>query len=89
MLSLLEMSFAGGLFIAVIVILRAVAGNRLPKEIILTLWVVAGLRLLLPFAIPSPTSVYTYARQLGITVRQPGLLLSQTTPSASRETGSV
>lgn len=69
--------------IAVIVIVRAVAVNKLPKQVFLVLWAVAGLRLVLPFAIPSPASVYTAAGQLGVTVRRPGLLLSQTTPGTA------
>ena len=81
MLSLLEMSFAGGLMIAFIVIVRAVAVNKLPKQVFLILWAIAGLRLALPLAIPSPASVYTAVGQLGVTVRRPGLLLSQTTPA--------
>lgn len=80
MLSLLEMSFAGGFMIAVIVIVRAVTVNKLPKQFFGVLWAVAGLRLTLPFSIPSPASIYTAASGLGVTVRRPGLLLSQTAP---------
>lgn len=69
--------------IAVIVIVRAVAVNKLPKQVFLVLWALAGLRLVLPLAIPSPASVYTYAGQLGVTVRRPGLLLSQTASTIS------
>lgn len=60
-MSLLEMSASGAIMILVIVILRALAINRLPKRTFLTLWGLALLRLLLPFQIPSPLSVYSFA----------------------------
>ena len=82
MLSLLEMSLYGGIFIIVIVILRAVAINRLPKAAFLVLWGAAFCRLVLPFSLPSPTSVYTATDRLGGVLRRPGVLLSQAAPAA-------
>ena len=57
MLNLVEMSVTGGILIAAVVILRAVAGHRLPRQTFLALWGVALVRLLLPFSLPAPTSV--------------------------------
>ena len=56
-MSLLEMSFAGGVLILAVIVLRALALNRLPKRMFLVLWAVAAARLLAPFSIPSPASI--------------------------------
>lgn len=58
-MSLLNMSFSGSVFIMAIVLIRAITINRLPKKTFLLLWMLALLRLLLPFSIPSVFSVYT------------------------------
>lgn len=58
-MSLLNMSFSGAVFIIAIVIIRAIAVNRLPKKTFLILWMLALLRLLIPFSIPSTFSIYT------------------------------
>ena len=49
MLSLLELSLTGGVFILAVVVVRALAMNRLPRQAFLLLWAVALARLLLPF----------------------------------------
>ncbi len=84
MLSLLEMSVTGGILIAVIVIARALGINKLPKKAFLVLWAVALCRLILPFSLPSPASVYSVAEQAGVTVRRPGVLLSQAAPAGGQ-----
>lgn len=58
-MSLQEMSFSGAVFIIAIVIIRALAINRLPKGTFTFLWKLALLRLLIPFSVPSGFSVYT------------------------------
>ena len=58
-MSLLQMSAAGGVMILVVTVIRALALERLPKRTFLVLWGVALARLLLPFSLPSPLSVYT------------------------------
>lgn len=58
-MSLLQMSFSGAVFIIAIVMIRAVAINKLPKKTFLVLWELVLLRLLIPFSIPSMFSVYT------------------------------
>ncbi len=58
-MSLLEMSFTGGIMALVITVLRAVLLNRLPKKTFVLLWETAVLRLLLPISIPFVFSVYT------------------------------
>lgn len=58
-MTLLQMSFSGAILILVIIILRTVAINRLPKKIFMALWGIAVLRLLLPFSIPSIFSIYS------------------------------
>ena len=58
-MNLLQMSFSGAAFIIAVVIIRAVAINKLPKKTFLVLWELVMLRLLIPFSIPSMFSVYT------------------------------
>lgn len=67
-MNLLKMSFSGGILILVIVIIRAIARNRLPKKVFLVLWAIAFIRLLIPFSIPAVFSAYSLIGQnsLGI-----------------------
>ena len=58
-MNLLQMSFSGAAFIAAVVIIRAVAINKLPKKTFLVLWELVILKLLIPFSIPSMFSIYT------------------------------
>lgn len=58
-MTLLEMSLTGSVFIAVVLLLRALLLNRLPKRTFPALWSVAILRLLLPFSVASALSVYS------------------------------
>ena len=58
-MSLLQMNAAGAIMILAITVIRALALERLPKRTFLVLWGVALARLLLPFSLPSPLSVYT------------------------------
>lgn len=58
-MSLLQMSIYGAVLILAVVVIRAVAINRLPKKIFLVLWGLVLLRLLIPFSIPSVFSVYS------------------------------
>ncbi len=51
-MNLLQMTLSGGVFVLLIVVVRALALHRLPKGVFLALWEMAALRLLLPFAIP-------------------------------------
>lgn len=60
-MSLLEMSISAGVMIAAIIVIRALTINRLPKRTFLVLWGLALLRLLIPFSLPSPLSVYSLA----------------------------
>lgn len=53
------MSFSGAVLIIVIAAVRAVAVNVLPKKTFLILWGIALFRLLIPYFVPSPFSVYT------------------------------
>lgn len=57
-MTLLQLSGMGTILILLILLLRRLAGNRLPPGCYLLLWLLAGLRLLLPVEIASPCSVY-------------------------------
>lgn len=59
-MSLALMSFYGAVLTIVIIMLRALAINRLPKRAFLVLWSVVLIRLLVPFEITSAYSVYSF-----------------------------
>ena len=58
------MSFLGTVIILLIVVLRAVLINRLPKKTFLILWWFALIRLLVPFSIKSVTSIYSLLQSI-------------------------
>lgn len=58
-MNLLQMSVSAGVLIAVLVTVRALFHKHLRKQAIMILWGLALIRLLIPFSIPSPFSVYT------------------------------
>ena len=63
-MSLLQMSFLGTVIILLIVVLRAVLINRLPKKTFLILWWISLIRLLVPFSIKSVTSIYSLLQSI-------------------------
>ncbi|MCM1168034.1 MAG: M56 family metallopeptidase [Lachnospiraceae bacterium] len=58
-MTLLEMSFYGSVLIVVVLIIRALFLNKLPKWTFTALWGLTILRLQLPFSIASAISVYS------------------------------
>lgn len=58
-MSLLQMSISGAIMILAVIVIRALAINRLPKKTFIALWGIVLLRLLVPFNVPSPLSVYS------------------------------
>lgn len=59
-MNLFQMSLSGAVLILVIVVIRAVTINKLPKSTFLVLWGIALVRLLIPFSIPSELSIYSF-----------------------------
>ncbi len=70
-MSLLQMSVSGAILIVVVIAIRAVTINRLPKITFLVLWGIVFARLLLPFSISSALSVYSFAGQQESSVLEP------------------
>ncbi len=58
-MSLLQMSFSGGILILAIIVIRALAINVLSKKTFNALWGISVVRLMIPFSIPSVFSVYS------------------------------
>ena len=58
-MNLLQMSLSGAVMILVIVVIRALAINKLPKKTFLVLWGVVVVRLLIPYSLSSTFSVYS------------------------------
>lgn len=63
-MSLIQMSFSGGIMILVILVIRIAAVHRLPKKLFILLWETVLLRLLLPISIPSVLSAYTWIERI-------------------------
>lgn len=59
-MNLAQMSLTGSAFILFVLVLRILAGRRLPKGVFWALWEIAALRLLIPFSLSSPFSLYGY-----------------------------
>lgn len=59
-MNIIQMSTSATFLLIAIIIVRAIAIDRLPKKIFVLMWSTALLRLLLPFAIPSQLSVFTF-----------------------------
>lgn len=59
-----EMSIYAAVLIIAILIIRAVAVNKLPKKTFLVLWGIVVIRLLIPFTVTSQLSVYTLANHI-------------------------
>lgn len=57
---ILQMSIQAGVLVVAIVVIRAIALNKLPKGAFLVLWGVALVRLLVPFSFSSQFSIYTF-----------------------------
>ena len=83
-MSLLQMSFSGAVMILVIVVIRALAIHKLPKNSFLLLWGVATVRLLIPYSLPSAFSVYSLLERttpMAETVAEAGTGTSQNIPT--------
>lgn len=73
MMSLLQMSIYGAVFVLAAVAIRAAAVNILPKRTFIVLWGIALLRLIVPFSAPSAFSVYSLVYSLGSPNAEAGL----------------
>ena len=62
-MTLFEMTLSGSVMILLITVVRALAIDRLPKRLFLTLWGAALLRLLVPFSIPFQFSLFSLAER--------------------------
>ncbi len=58
-MTLLQMTISGAVLILAVLLIRALTVTRLPKQTFLILWGLVLFRLLVPFTISSPFSVYT------------------------------
>ena len=58
-MNLLQMGLSGAVMILIIVVIRALGINKLPKKAFLVLWGVAAVRLLIPYSLPSAFSIYS------------------------------
>lgn len=83
MLSLLEMSAYGGVMILAVILVRALAMNRLPKAMFLALWALTLARLALPVSLPSPASIWAAAGRLPGLPQRAGVLAADGAQAAA------
>lgn len=82
-----QMSQYGGVIILLIAIVRTLWRDKLPGKVFSILWIVALVRLLLPFSVPSPVSIYTlFEKCRPILEDKAKLLLEQWEVEASMQT---
>lgn len=65
------MTFSASVLILAVIIIRALFLHRVPKMTFSVLWAVVLCRLLVPFSIPSPISIYTLTDRAGSMVTNP------------------
>ena len=70
-MTLIKMSAAGAVMIAMTVVLRAFMIHKFPKKVFLLLWGVVFLRLALPFSVPWDYSVYSLLGNGGMQWQRP------------------
>ena len=58
--AILEMSFVASVMILVVFVIRGVLKKQMPKTLLLCLWAMVLLKLLVPFSVSSPFSMYNY-----------------------------
>ena len=63
-MNIFQMSLQGAVLIIVILLIRIVFNNLLPKKTFLILWDIAFARLLIPFSLPSSVSFYSLVQRL-------------------------
>ena len=80
-MTIYEMSISASLLILAIVVIRALAIHKLPKATFLALWGVAVCRLLIPFTIESPVSIFSiFDKLLGFSPEQPSVSITSFIP---------
>lgn len=82
-MSLLQMSLSGAAMILAILLVRTLTLQRLPKRLFPAMWGLVLIRLLVPFSLPAPCSVYSLlSRPVPVAVHQPGPVIAPLSPSA-------
>ena len=92
-MTLLQMSLSGALMILTVALIRALAMHHLPKRLFPALWGFVLARLLIPFSLPAPVSLFRLLRPwAGVAVgarqaaRRPSPTLRPRRPSPSFRT---
>ena len=72
-IEILNLSIAGSWMILAVLLLRLIL-KRAPKAIVCALWLLVGLRLLLPFSIESALSLIPSRQTVSVAITEPGTL---------------
>jgi beta-lactamase regulating signal transducer with metallopeptidase domain len=80
MSTFINMSFTAAVMIVAVVVIRALVINKLPKKTFMVLWGVVVYRLLIPFALPSQFSIYTWVDRLHLNSSNRVTFVNQSSP---------
>ncbi len=58
-LEIVKVSLTAGIIAGIVFLIRLIIGKKLPRRVCYALWGLVLIRLVLPFSLPSPTSVFT------------------------------
>lgn len=86
-MTLWEMSSSGGILILAILAARRMFQDKLPKRTFLALWMVALVRLLVPYSVEVPYNAYTLLEGIGSIAGDRGSILAQGCPWGGAGTG--
>lgn len=81
-MSIVQMSLYGSAFIIATAAIRLLGKGRLPRRTYVVLWMLAGLRLIVPIHIPSPFSIYNVTGSVAETAATEGIASSGSLGSA-------
>jgi bla regulator protein BlaR1 len=73
-MDILQMSTAAGVLILVIVLLRLISINRLPKTMFIVLWGIVVCRLVIPLSIPAKFGLPDLLRQISATIQPQNII---------------
>ncbi|MFZ5965612.1 MAG: M56 family metallopeptidase [Bacillota bacterium] len=65
-MNVLQMSVSASILVLIVVVIRALAMNRLPKTTFIALWGIALCRLIIPLSISSKFSIYNVINRIGL-----------------------
>ncbi len=88
-MSVLQRSITGAVLILAVLVLRALLARRLPRFTFMALWILAAVRLTVPFTLPSRFSLYSWLEGFGKPKAKTMLLLPQSAAVPAQGTSPI